>query len=85
MAKDSLPTYALVELLIRLAPINPHIGDYKDHAVYTDAVIVKTTSGHITFPKTLIQQQFDHPELITTAQLQKIALTFKPAGKSSRF
>ncbi len=79
MTKDTLPTYAIVELLIRLAQIDPHIGDYKGHAVYTDAVIVKTTLGNITFSKTLIGQQFNHPELITEAELKKVAKTFKPA------
>lgn len=79
MTKDTLPTYAIVELLIRLAQINPHIGDYKGHAIYTDAVIVKTTLGHITFSKILIGQQFHHPELITEAELKKAVTTFKPA------
>lgn len=79
MTKDTLPTYAIVELLIRLAQIDPHIGDYKDHAIYTDAVIVKTTLGHITFSKVLIRQQFNHPELITEAELKKTIITFKPA------
>ena len=84
MTKDTLPTYAIVELLIRLAQINPHIGDYKDHAVYTDAVIVKTTLGHFTFSKALIRQQFNQPELITEADLIKAIETFKPAIKSNK-
>lgn len=79
MTKDTLPTYAIVELLIRLAQIDPHIGDYKGHTIYTDAVTVKTTLGHITFSKPLIAQQFNHPELITEAALKKVAKTFKPA------
>lgn len=84
MTKDNIPTYAIVELLIRLAHIDPHIGDYKDHAVYTDAVIVKTTQGHITFLKALIKQQFNHPDLITDADLKQVALTFKPVAKNNK-
>ena len=84
MNKDTLPTYAIVELLIRLAQINPHIGDYKDHAIYTDAVIIKTTLGHITFSKTLIKQQFNHPEVITETELKDVAATFKPANNGKR-
>ena len=79
MTKDTLPTYAIVELLIRLGHINPHIGDYKDHAIYSGGVIVKTTNGNITFLKTLIMQQFEQPEVITDADLKQVSLTFKPA------
>lgn len=49
--KNDLPTYAIVELLIRLSHINPLIGDYKGHALFDDGVIVKTTHGNITFSK----------------------------------
>ncbi|OCX50851.1 hypothetical protein BEL04_19175 [Mucilaginibacter sp. PPCGB 2223] len=82
MTKDTLPTYAIVELLIRLAQIGPHIGDYKDHAIYTDTVIVKTTLGHITFSKSLIKAQFNQPELISDTELKNAAATFKPAKKA---
>ncbi|WP_448700903.1 hypothetical protein ACFGVR_02450 [Mucilaginibacter sp. AW1-3] len=84
MTKNTIPTYAIVELLIRLEQIDPHIGDYKDHAIYTDAVIVKTTLGHITFPKTLIAQQFNQPELISITELKDAALSFKPLNKANK-
>ncbi len=79
MTKDTLPTYAIVELLMRLAHIDPFIGDYKDHAVHTDGVIVKTTHGNISFSKPLIRQQFEHPEGITDEQLKQVALLFRAA------
>jgi hypothetical protein len=82
VAKHTIPTYAIVELLIRLSHINPLIGDYKGHAVYNDGVMVKTSSGTIPFTKKLIDQQFNHPESITDAQLLDIARLFIPANKS---
>jgi len=79
VTKDSLPTYAIVELLMRLAHFDPFIGDYKGHTTHTDGAIVKTTHGNIIFSKTLIRQQFEHPELVTDDELKQITLLFKPS------
>jgi len=76
VTKHTLPTYAIVELLIRLSHINAKIGDYKGHVVYDDGAVVKTTKGTIAFSKVLIGQQFDAPELITDADLQAVAKLF---------
>jgi len=76
VTKNTLPTYAIVELLIRLSHINPLIGDYKGHLVYDDGVIVKTSSGTVVFPEALIRRQFHHPDLITEAELNKLAALF---------
>jgi len=84
VTKETLPTYAIVELLIRLEQIDPHIGSYKDHAIFTDGVIVKTTLGNITFTKTLIRQQFSNPEQVTEVALKKTMLTFKPQNKANK-
>jgi hypothetical protein len=78
VTKNTLPTYAIVELLIRLSHTNPAIGDYKDHLFRQDGVIVKTTFGSILFSKALIVKQFESPELITSAELAAVALQFKP-------
>jgi hypothetical protein len=80
MAKNNLPTYAIVELLIRLAKHNEAIGDYRDHAVYDNDVIVKTSSGTIIFPQTIVIKQFESPELITEDELVTIGARFKPLG-----
>jgi len=80
MPKSNLPTYAIVELLIRLSKFDTAIGDYKDHAVYDDEVIVKTSKGNIRFPRALILQQFEAPEQITDEQLKKVALWFNPVN-----
>lgn len=79
MTKDTLPTYAIVELLIRLTHFNPLIGDYKGHVIYADGVIVKTTHGSITFTKALIRQQFDDPQGITEVDLINVTSLFRPA------
>ena len=79
MAKNNLPTYAIVELLIRLAKHNEAIGDYKDHAVYDDEVIVKTSGGTIVFPQTIVIKQFESPELITEDELITTGAGFKPS------
>jgi len=77
MLKGNLPTYAIVELLIRLEKYDPSIGSYKDHTVYDDEVIVKTSGGNIRFPEHLVVRQFESPELITEAELKKTALWFQ--------
>jgi hypothetical protein len=79
MVKNNLPTYAIVELLIRLAKHNEAIGDYKDHAVYDNDVIVKTSRGTIIFPQTIVFRQFQSPELIPEDELLKAARDFRPA------
>jgi len=80
MLKSNLPTYAIVELLIRLEKYDTSIGNYKDHSVYDDEVIVKTSGGTIRFPGHLITRQFESPELITDAELQKTAMWFRAAN-----
>jgi hypothetical protein len=80
MPKNNLPTYAIVELLIRLSTYNSGIGDYKDHAVKDDEVMVKTSGGMIRFPVVLIEQQFSAPEQITEDALFKASLQFKPSN-----
>ena len=79
MAKNNLPTYAIVELLIRLEKYDSAIGDYKDHSVYDDEIIVKTSGGSIRFPEHLIIRQFETPELISDNELLKTAQWFKAA------
>jgi hypothetical protein len=79
MPKHNLPTYAIVELLMRLTPHNNSIGNYKDHSIFDDQVMVKTTGGIINFPTGLIMQQFEDPELVSDNALLNVASSFKPA------
>jgi hypothetical protein len=80
MPENNLPTYAIVELLIRLANYNSAIGDYKNHMVYTTGIMVKTSGGTIQFSQSLITQQFEAPALITDDELAQAALLFMPAN-----
>lgn len=80
MPENNLPTYAIVELLIRLEKHDPAIGDYKNHAVHDNGVTVKTTGGSIRFPQLLVMQQFETPESISDAELAKIATLFRSAN-----
>ena len=77
MPKSNLPTYAIVELLIRLEKHNSEIGGYKNHTEFDGGVMVKTSGGSIEFPRELIEQQFHDPERITESELKKTALLFK--------
>ncbi len=77
MPENNLPTYAIVELLIRTVKYNTSIGDYKNHTVFDTGVIVKTSGGTIKFTKSLILQQFEHPELITDGELADTASLFR--------
>lgn len=76
MAKNNIPAYAIVELLMRLSHYNKRIGDYKGHAIRADDVLVKTSGGRISFPQTLVMRQFASPELITHDELAKVASQF---------
>jgi len=78
MSKHNLPTYAIVELLMRLSPHNETIGNYKDHSIYDDGVVVKTSGGFINFPKVLIMQQFEDPDMVSDNELLNVASSFKP-------
>ena len=77
MHKTNLPTYAIVELLMRLTPHNEFIGDYKDHSIFDEGVMVKTSGGIIRFPNTVIMQQFEDPGLVSDVALLEMALSFK--------
>jgi hypothetical protein len=76
MLKNNLPTYAIVELLIRLEKHNPAIGDYKNHTEFDKGVMVKTSGGSIAFQRELVEQQFDNPEQITETELARAAQAF---------
>jgi len=78
MHKNNLPTYAIVELLMRLAQHNNSIGDYKNHSAFDEGVMVKTSGGTIRFPMALIMQQFENPEMVSDNVLLNIASSFKP-------
>jgi hypothetical protein len=78
MHKNNLPTYAIVELLMRLAQHNTSIGDYKNHSAFDEGVMVKTSGGTIRFPMALIMQQFEDPEMVSDTVLLNIASSFKP-------
>ena len=74
----NLPTYAIVELLIRVTPFNSLIGHYKNHSINNDGAIVNTSSGSILIPESLIIDQFKNPEMVTEKILLDMALSFKP-------
>jgi len=78
MPKHNLPTYAIVELLMRLEQHNKSIGDYKNHSIYDEGVMVKTTCGIIRFPQKLIMQQFENPDSVSDHALIETASSFKP-------
>ncbi|MEN0052260.1 MAG: hypothetical protein AAGC65_01260 [Mucilaginibacter sp.] len=77
MPKSTLPTYAIVELLIRLSQYNHLIGNYKDHSIFDSGVMVKTSTGSIKLPLNIIQRQFDSPDFISESELSTLALLFK--------
>lgn len=81
VAKRNLPTYAIVELLMRLAKHNASIGEYKTHKTLSTGVRVRTSGGNIVFDESLIMDQFHHPEHITDEILIKLASAFKISGR----
>ena len=79
MTRNHLPTYVIVELLIRLSQYNYLIGDYKYHSVFDTGVMVKTSGGSISFPTQIVLQQFESPTTISDEELSQIALRFRKA------
>ena len=77
MFTHNLPTYVIVELLIRLSQYNYLIGEYKNHSVFNAGVMVMTSGGSISFPANIITQQFEDPTSITESELAGIALLFR--------
>ncbi|MDN3549421.1 hypothetical protein [Mucilaginibacter aquaedulcis] len=77
MPKSPLPTYAIVELLIRLSQYNHLIGNYKNHSVFDTGVVVKTSSGSVKLPLGIVQRQFENPGSISDSELATLALLFK--------
>jgi len=73
MLKQNIPTYAIVELLMRLSRYNSLVGDYKGHSIHSEGVMVKTSGGTVSFPSALIMQQLETPQSITEAELLEIA------------
>lgn len=78
MLRSNLPVYAIVELLMILSNVDQSIGNYKDHSIKEDDVKVKTTGGILHFPKNIIMQQFENPELISNDDLKYLLGSFKP-------
>ena len=79
MPKHHLPTYAIVELLIRLSQHNYLIGDYKNHSAFDTGVMVKTSGGSISFPTHIVLRQFEDPTTISDDELSQMALRFRKA------
>ena len=79
MSKHHLPTYAIIELLIRLSQHNYLIGDYKYHSAFDTGVMVKTSGGSISFPIHIVLRQFEDPTKISDDELSQIALRFRRA------
>ncbi len=77
MSQNTLPLYAIVELLMRLTGINPQIGNYKNHAERGDEVVVKTTNGTIQLSKAFVLSQFHKPEDIEKRDLESLASRFR--------
>ena len=81
MAKDNIPAYAIVELLMRLSEIDDSIGEYRGHTLRGDKVLVKTSGGGISFPQSLVMQQFQDPEQIGNNELKQALILFKPQAR----
>ncbi|WP_413669970.1 hypothetical protein ACEN9X_08560 [Mucilaginibacter sp. Mucisp86] len=77
MSQNTLPLYAIVELLMRLAGIDPQIGNYKNHSERGDNVFVKTTNGTIQLSRALILSQFHKPDDIEKRDLESLAARFR--------
>lgn len=78
MPKNNIPVYAIVELLILLAEQDQSIGNYKGHTMRLNNVLVKTSTGNLTIPQSLIMKQFAEPEKVSSKDLEDLHDHFRP-------
>jgi len=76
MMSNSVPIYAIVELLIRLEEYNENIGNYKNHVITEKNVRVTTSTGHILLPLSLVMNQFHSPDAIDETTLKLLAIGY---------
>lgn len=66
-------TFAILEILVRLASFNPMIGTYICHHISAGDVTITTTTGTIIIPLDLLTSQERNPELLDETTLRLLA------------
>ncbi len=78
MNAQNIPVYAIVEVLIRVSNFDEGIGNYLNHVVQPEWVVIRTSKGVITFSNDLIAKQLEQPEKITNEELLDALANFEP-------
>ncbi|WP_316833039.1 hypothetical protein [Pedobacter aquatilis] len=75
------PLYLYYEILIRLEELVPNIGDYLAAHERENECLIKTTTGQLTVPKTLLMKQFEDPNLIAESEMATLSQNFQLGGR----
>jgi hypothetical protein len=74
-----ISVYVIYELLIRLQELNPAVGEYVSNKRSGDGILVRTSSGTIDIPESILSTQFNNPSLITQDEILSLLDRFKLA------
>lgn len=72
-----IAVYVIYELLIRLQEINPAVGEYLMNKIIEDGILVRTTSGSIPIPDSILLRQFNDPASISQHEILGLLDAFK--------
>ena len=75
-----ISVYVIYELLIRLQELNPAVGDYVSNKRSADGILVRTSSGTIDIPESILSTQFNSPSSITQDEILSLLDRFKLAA-----
>lgn len=70
-----------MELLLRAAELSVEVGEYIDHTLHPQGVIVRTQKGIINFSRELIDKQFSHPENVNRHRFEGSLLVFSAVSR----
>ncbi|RYF26638.1 MAG: hypothetical protein EOO42_01030 [Flavobacteriales bacterium] len=71
------PLFIFHELIIRLAEINPKIGDFSSFLPHDETYTLITDKGSLIVPTHFLQMQFENPALINQTDLGILAQNFR--------
>lgn len=71
------PVYVIYELIIRLQELNPEVGEYINYRDTATGILVRTTSGNIEVPESMLLRQFNDPTSITQHEILNLLDNFR--------
>jgi hypothetical protein len=76
MKNEEMPSYAIVEILIRISAFHPNLGRYKDHDLIGPMVVIKITSGRVMVKAELVSKHLQSPHTVSLNELENAVIMF---------